>query len=384
MTQLDAPQDNGNAAVPGTPANPPTTRASLRQQRRRAGRTRTWWIVGVVAAVAVAAGATIGIVASSSASPPAKPPPAASTNTPAGLIDRSHNFPSPYVLTGGSKDYLYTGGNAPGKGLLIPVRSFTSLNHLSTATNAMPTVPPGSWGWVWTADVQKAASGYAMWFTTQYPARLNPEGVPNQCIGNATSSSPLGPFTPSSGPIICQTWGSIDPRSVIAPDGTHYLIWKADTNADKAAVIPTTIWEQQLAPNGITLLGSPRLIATATQPWEGALAESPDMVDLGGTYYLFFSGNTSLGANNGVGMMTCTSIQGPCNDIRTAAFIGSNSQGTGPGEESLFQQNGNTWLLYSPNAIFGTYYFRPLAVARVVAGTHGPYVAAFHGAVPGV
>jgi hypothetical protein len=81
--------------------------------------------------------------------------------------------------------------------------------------------------------------------------------------------------------------------------------------------------------------------------------------------------------------MTCSSIQGPCRDTRTTPFISSNTQGRGPGEESLYQQNGVTWLLYSPNAIFGPYLYRPLAVARVAVGANGPYVATFDGAVPG-
>jgi hypothetical protein len=338
--------------------------------------------VGTVVAVAVAVAAVVSVTAAGGSTAPAPPPAAASPRTPAGLIVH-HNFPNPFVMVGGSADYLYTGGHAPGVPPYVPVRRFTTLTHLPASTDAMPTPPPGSWGWIWTVDVRKAASGYAMWFTTQYPAVKNPMGVPDQCIGSATASSPEGPFHPSPGPVICQTWGSIDPRTVTAPDGTRYLIWKSDTNADKTQVIPTTIWEQQLAPDGVTLLGSAHQIAESTQAWEDALAESPDMVDLGGTYYLFFSGNTSEGNSNGVGMMRCAGIQGPCQDTLPAAFVGSNGQGQGPGEESLFQQGGNTWLLYSPNAIFGDYVYRPLAVARVAVGPHGPYVAAFDGATPG-
>jgi hypothetical protein len=331
----------------------------------------------IVAAVTVTV--ALGATGSSAASPP---PPAAPASAPAGLVVH-HQMPSPYVMVSGSSDYLYSGGYGLNVAPHVPVRRFTSLADLPKPTDAMPTLPAGTWGWIWTVDVHPAATGYAMWFTTAYNNRPNPLGVDNQCIGNATSASPLGPFTPSSGPVICQQWGSIDPRVVVSPGGTHYLIWKSDTNADHAAVIPTTIWEQQLAPDGVTLVGTAHQIATATQPWEGALAESPDMVDLGGTYYLFFSGNSSLSPQNGIGMMTCASIQGPCTDTRTSAFLGSNSQGTGPGEESLFQQGGNTWLLYSPNAIYGSYFFRPLAVARVAVGEHGPYVATFDGAVPG-
>jgi hypothetical protein len=336
----------------------------------------------LVAAVLVVAGAAAvgvgGVPATAATLPPAAP-----ASAPAGLVIR-HSFSSPYVLVDGSENYLYTGGTGPHHLPLVPVRPFRNLEDLpTTPTDAMPTAPAGSWGWIWTVDVQKVATGYAMWFTTEYTARLNPEGVANQCLGTATSTSPTGPFTPSPGPVICQTWGSIDPRVVTAPGGQRYLIWKADLNADRQATVPTTIWEQPLAADGVTLEGSPHRIATATQKWEGALAESPDMVKLGGTYYLFFSGNSSSGPNNAVGMMRCAGIRGPCTDSRSTPFVTSNSQGVGPGEESLFQEHGDTWLLYSPNAAFGTYFFRPLAVARVAAGPHGPYLAAFAGAVPG-
>lgn len=380
------PSDPPDAPTTGgpTPAGPdPVSRADRRRARDRTGRSRRWWVGGALAGVVVV-GTVVALVAAGGVSV-ATPPPAAPSSSPAGLVVLHHNMPSPYVLVDGSSDYLYTGGYGPGVAPHVPVRRFTTLNDITAAarTDAMPTLPAGSWGWIWTVDVHRAGPGYAMWFTTEYPAVRNPGGVANQCIGNATSSSPLGPFTPSAGPVICQQWGSIDPRVVVAPGGTSYLVWKSDTNADRTTVIPTTIWEQQLAPDGVTLVGTPRQIATSTQPWEGALAESPDMVDLGGTYYLFFSGNSSLDPRNGVGMMTCASIQGPCTDSRPTAFISSNRQGQGPGEESLFQQGGNTWLLYSPNAIFGPNLYRPLAVARVAVGPHGPYVARFDGAVPG-
>src|SRR5208282_1057988 len=120
--------------------------------------------------------------------------------------------------------------------------------------------------------------------------------------GTATAASPTGPFTPSASPVICQQWGSIDPRTFEGADGRVWLIWKSDTNADQTQTIPTTIWSQQLAPDGLTLLGTPTQIAVATQPWENALIESPDMVRDGSHYYLFFSGNQSVTPFNGVGV----------------------------------------------------------------------------------
>ena len=314
--------------------------------------------------------------------PPAAPP-AAPAAAPAGLVIRSLGVPDPFVLVDGKHDYLYAGGSGPGQIIHVPVYPFTTLSNLPAPTDAMPVLPPGTWDWIWTADVQQAGGGYVMWFTSSWLNILNPAGVANECIGVATSAGPTGPFAPQPNPVICQPWGSIDPRTFTDTNGQKYLLWKADTNADHTQAIPTPTYSQRLAPDGTTLLGTPVEIAVSTQPWEQALAESPDMVVLGEKYYLFFSGNRSASENDGIGVMACAGPQGPCDDNLPTPLLSSNLQGPGPGEESLYQQNGKTWLLYSPNFTLGFYAYRPLAVARVAYEAQGPYIAQFGGALPG-
>ena len=364
-----------------------STRVEGDRDRRRFARGRGLWIgagatVVVVTAVAVLVATGAFSKAGAGPSAPTLPPPAPQS-APAGEVAMGHNVPSPFVLVYQGHDYLYSGGHGPGLTPNVPVSDVSTLATLPQPTDAMPTLPPGTSDWIWTVDVIKASSGFAMWYTAQDLSKLNPAGVADQCLWSATASNPLGPFTPSASPTVCQQWGSIDPRTTTGADGSRYLVWKSDLNADHATSIPTTIWEQRLAPDGTTLLGTPWRIATSTQPWEAGLAESPDLVDLDGAYYLFFAGNSSRSADNGIGVMPCAGIRGPCTDSRTTPLVASNSQGEGPGEESLFQQHGVTWLLYSPNAVFGRYLYRPLAVARVALGRHGPYIAAFNGAVPG-
>jgi arabinan endo-1,5-alpha-L-arabinosidase len=384
VTRVETPVEE--PAIRADPADGAPTRFDRQEggSRQRA-RSLWWWLGGggavvMVAVVLVAAG-TFSSATTSPSTPPLPAP--ADTSAPAGVVDTGQNMPSPFVLVYQGHDYLYTGGHGPGLAPNVPVREVSTLANLAEPTEAMPILPPGTGNWIWTVDVFKAASGFVMWFTSQDLAKLNPAGVADQCIWTATAPSPLGPFTPSTTPAICQQWGSIDPRTTTGPDGTRYLVWKSDLNADHTDNLPTTIWEQELAPDGTTLLGSAHQIATATQPWEQRLIESPDLVRLGSTYYLFFAGNSSLSPDNGVGVMRCAGIQGPCTDTGTTPLVASNYQGLGPGEESLYQQAGVTWLLYSPNAVFGPYVYRPLAVARVALGRHGPYVAAFDGAVPG-
>jgi Glycosyl hydrolases family 43 len=376
--------------VTGSRPTPPATRVERRADRDRSKRKRRWWIGAVVAVVVGVVAATAVVVGvRSKAAPPAAPPkplplpPAASASAPATIFSQGELVSDPTVMVDGGHNYLYGTGGAKYVRPHVPVRVMNGTTTLTQATDAMPTLPTWSWGWIWAPDVAKAGNHYVMWFTTQDIHRTNPDGLDSQCIGNATSDSPLGPFTPGPAPVICQRWGDIDPRTFTDADGSHWLLWKSDTNADHTQVLPTTIWSQRLADNGTTLLGKRIQIAVATQPWEQALIEAPDMVLSGGKYYLFFSGASSAVSWAGIGYETCKGVRGPCTDTRTAPFLASNAQGNGPSEESLFTQNGVTWLMYTPTAIYQPFQYPYLAIARVAFGPTGPYLAAFDGKNPG-
>lgn len=381
----------GDTLPESEPVAPPTSRAARRAQRDRFKRKR-WWRITVMAAVVVAVGvaSTIAVLRAqpqqlaAKAAKATKPvlPRAASVSAPATIYSPDQFVSDPVVMVDGQQTYMYGTGNPNGVPH-VPVRVMNDTTTLPQPTDVMPSLPTWSWGWIWAPDIFKVSDQhYVMWFTTRDVNVSNPDGVNSECIGNATSASPLGPFTPSSAPAICQPWGSIDPRSFTAADGSLWMIWKSDTNADRSDVIPTTIWSQRLAPDGTTLVGEPTQIAQATQPWEQNLIEAPDLVQSGDKYYLFFSGSTSESPQAGIGSEECAGVQGPCTDTQTAPFLASNAQGQGPTEESLFTRKGVTWLLYTPTAIYQPYQYPYLAVARVVFGPNGPYVAQFDGANP--
>jgi hypothetical protein len=332
-----------------------------------------------VIVVAVAVGMT-----SSGASPKqtALPPPAPA-NAPATLFSPTQLVSDPALFVDGGHTYMYATGGGNYVTPHVPAWVMNGTATLAQPSEVMPTLPTWSWGWMWAPDVFKAGNHYVMWFTTRDVNRTNPDGVDSQCIGNATSDSALGPFVPGPAPVICQQWGSIDPRSFVDADGSRWLVWKADTNADKSQVLPTKVWSQRLGSDGTTLLGAPIPIAVATQPWEQNLIEAPDMVLSGGKYYLFFSGNASDVPQAAIGYMVCKGIRGPCADTRTKPLLASNAQGQGPSEESLFTQNGITWLLYTPTATYKPFAYPYLAIARVAFGPKGPYLAAVNGKYPG-
>ena len=125
------------------------------------------------------------------------------------------------------------------------------------------------------------------------------------------------------------------------------------------------------------LLGQPTKIFGPSEPWEGTIVESPDMVEAWGTYWLFFSGNWYFSPDYGIGVAACQSPFGPCTDVTTKPFIGSNLQGLGPGEESVFQDGSAVYLLYNPFRANdpGPVIPRPAVMARIGFTPDGPYLA---------
>ena len=164
-----------------------------------------------------------------------------------------------------------------------------------------------------------------------------------QCIGVATSTAPAGPFTGRSSPLICDfgAHGAIDPRTFLASDGDLYLDWKSDDNAAApAAYAVSHLYAQRLSANGLSLDGPPHLLLTADERWQAKIVEAPDMVEARGKFWLFYSGSWFNSSNYGVGYASCAGPIGPCTDQSVhGPFIGSNSQGQGPGEESLFEDH---------------------------------------------
>ena len=102
------------------------------------------------------------------------------------------------------------------------------------------------------------------------------------------------------------------------------------------------------------------------------------MVEAWGTYWLFFSGNWFNQPSYGIGVAACQSPFGPCADTNPAPLLGSNLQGEGPGEASVFQEGSTVWLLYNPfkGNDPGPAIPRPVDITRLGFTPQGPYLAA--------
>lgn len=264
------------------------------------------------------------------------------------VIDK--DFPDPSVLPvrdGLQEVYWAFATNEGGKN--VQVQRSTDLFHWSPRPDAMPTLP--SWaakGFTWGPTVQRYDDGYVLYFS----ARSKSAGT--QCIGTATSERPEGPYEPagtsggsSPSPLVCQTdaGGSIDPA--VYHDGDDYwLVWKNDGDS---AGDPVALWVQQLTDDGLGLTdgSSATKVLEPSEGWQGDLIEAPDMVEVDGTLYLFYSANDFDTRHYAIGYATCEHPTGPCTNRSERPFVHSADKVDGPGGESIFKDPlGRWWIAF--------------------------------------
>jgi beta-xylosidase len=248
------------------------------------------------------------------------------------------DFPDPSTLFVGGTYYAYS-TNVDGENL--PVMSSSDLVHWQRLGDAMAFLP--SWaadlsGFTWAPSVAAAPSGgYEAFFST-----LDTNG--EECIGRAVAPSPTGPFLDTSpSPLICSDHqGAIDP-SVFRTAAGDFLVWKADTGKDQ----PGEIFAQRLSQLDSSLIGSPALLLTASQGWEGGIVEGPALADIGGHLHLFFSANHWDTSHYVIGLTTCTSPLGPCDQADTHVVLSSQPGMAGPGGPDVFVGQDRDFLAFS-------------------------------------
>jgi hypothetical protein len=307
----------------------------------------------------------------------ASPPHTANPEAPGMAVDSGQNESDPFLSLTQGRYFLYTSGKPGPPAINVPVASATNFAEWSPVTDALPALP--RWavpGFTWAPEVHQFGSGYVLYFT----AMVYGTSPAMECIGDATGTSPGGPFTPISTPFICQAdqGGSIDPRVFTNADGTTWMLWKSDQNIGGAAT-PTKMWSQRLSGNGLALVGQPFDIQQPDQAWQGTIVEAPDMVEVNSTYWDFYSGNWFNQPAYAIGAARCDGPEGPCSDISTWPLLASNDQGQGPGEASVFADSSGAWMLYSPRRSFAPQPDdppRPVDITRLGFTTSGPYVAA--------
>jgi hypothetical protein len=218
----------------------------------------------------------------------------------------SSNFPDPAILvtSGGTYAFATMSGS-------INIQVATSPDGgvswaLQSGVDALPNV--GSWATAnstWAPDVidrgagtfvmcrsfpsfklgaieTHASADYAAWSLSQR----------THCVAAATSTSPVGPYTPEAQPIACQTagGGAIDPAGYQDTNGTRYIVYKVDGSSlggggpcgNANGEYSTPIMLQEMEADGVTPTGDPVQILDRGQS-DGPLIEAPALILHNGT-----------------------------------------------------------------------------------------------------
>jgi Glycosyl hydrolases family 43 len=344
----------------------------------------------VVVVAAAVSGTALIMTATAATSPVPQPQPVLNPNAPGIVVmtGPDMDLPDPMFLTAGGAYHVYLS-----TALADPTRS--NVPELTGApgrwgpvTDALPVLP--AWarparagGHTWDPYVQKIGGSYLLY----YSATLRAVRPTTHCLGVARSSSPSGPFVPvGAQPLLCQLsqGGDIDVQPFYDPKGPDgrqhpwYLIWKSDNNNLRPPK-PTAIWAAPLANDGLTLAGSATVIFRAERSWEAPVLEAPQMVrSPDGRVWLFFSaGSGFYTARYSMGVAACAGPLAACHTFGPGPLVATNSQGAGPGEETVFvAPDQSYWLLYGPwHDADDAAPLRPVEGVRIGWNVLGPYVA---------
>jgi len=237
------------------------------------------------------------------------------------------SFADPFFLVTPTAIYAYATNVSDAH---IPVARSDTASTSVDLGDAMPTL--ASWtkpGGVWGPSVYVRDDGtYVMYYATTYGE------TGHQCVSHAVASNPAGPFVDeSTAPFVCplDLGGAIDP-SMATIDGQHWLLYKSDGNC---CGLPTSIWSLPLSDDLLSVQGTATELVTNDQPWEGDVVEAPDMEDIGGTRFLFYSGNDWNTDRYAVGYAVCESVTGPCRKPQSTPLVQSGGDVAGPGGETF-------------------------------------------------
>jgi beta-xylosidase len=166
------------------------------------------------------------------------------------------------------------------------------------------------------------------------------------CVTVGLSNNPIGPYE-DHGPLVCQPRASIDPSVVTNVHGHKYLVWK-----ENGGDVPSSLWVQALAADGLSLTGRARKIMVGNRhSWEGGLVEGPRIIRRHGWYYLFYSGGRCCAPTTcryALGVARSKNIYGPWKRAKENPILRTTRSWKCPGHGAVLQTpSGHWWLLYN-------------------------------------
>jgi hypothetical protein len=261
----------------------------------------------------------------------------------------NQDAPDPDVVRAGGTFYAYTTGTTWGNHIGVlrsqsPTSGWATLTGKTFGSTAIGPLPS------WEANNTQTSPGVFAWggrWVMFYDAIDSANG--QYCISVATSGSPAGPFEDtSSGPLVCQVslGGSVDPSPFVDASGHPWLYWKSNGGSSS---LPAELWAAPLDASGTVPASNAVSVMkedTVNYPWETTI-ENPDMVLIGGTYYLFFAGGKWDSPGYAEGYAVCDGPQGPCRQPSNQPLLSSYGSVAGPGAGGVFTDaSGQAYLAY--------------------------------------
>ena len=279
------------------------------------------------------------------------------------------DFADPFVLRVGAVYFAYATNLGATN---VQVMTSSDLDRWEALGDALPDLPPWAQrGWTWAPAVTAVAERQlVLYYTVREPRSGRP------AISVASAARPEGPFADTStGPLVFQLerGGSIDPSPFVDRDGSRYLLWKSDDNANDR---PSSLWGQRLAGDGLSLTGVPVELLRHDRAWERPLIEAPAMVRVGERYYLFYSAEWWESPNYSVGYAIGGTPLGPFTKVtRCRPWLACSAAGAGPGGQDFFTDAAGelrmAYHAWTPNTVgYSSGGTRSLRITRV-AFPHG-------------
>lgn len=165
------------------------------------------------------------------------------------------------------------------------------------------------------------------------------------CIGAARADRIEGPWRDLGQPLLRDPRvGLIDAHLFRDRDGRGYLYWKEDGNG-AAPPLPSVLCVQEVAEDGVTLRGERTVLFANDLAWEGEVVEGPWVVERGGSYLMFYAGNTFNSPRYATGVARARSPLGPF-EKRGEPILVSSDRWHGPGHGSVVRIGGADYFAY--------------------------------------